>query len=328
MNNALIFPDILLFDEEAAPLLALFDRLRLYQATAKPLTAAGGLETHIDRLLPAPLGDDEPRFLAMIQELSRQGEEYSRGRVYSQSAGRVFADGESVHELIGRFAGSGVPAADSGSREGLWRARLLLQLDALSRLQEADLQRQLREIRRKQAGLFGLLHGEDGNDDEAATDDGAAGGGHRGDPAAMVRAWGHLHLADADSHALLATNCREVFELVTDTWKKSGRGVEKLFAVELPRLADAAALAKWRQQSGPQRTALAAALPGSPAADLDTRLRQWQELAGTGRIAGRLELYRLSGGSSHQALALLCRLPAAAGPESGFTLALFNPCMS
>ena len=172
-----IFPDTLPRDKVLFPLVQVLPRIVYYQPVEEQTAVdscspLGQSLITADRLLlhiPAPLGQDRNRFLALIHDITQRGGDYMAQLAQLSLAGMTRGQRamESRPSIISTLLGqSGITGQNQDITDlALWQARLVLKLAEQFEREQKELEKQLEKITCQQNGLVRELREED-NEDE------------------------------------------------------------------------------------------------------------------------------------------------------------------
>jgi hypothetical protein len=312
MLNALYFPALRPDPAWTGRLAAIVDRLVCYGAVEGDEPVPG-----CEARVVAPLGPDRQRFLALVLEMTGRGAEDFKGPLLARAAGggrdRDEGSGWGLTAALHR----GNPATaelEMARRERLWQARLVLKLAERVAIAEAEIERELAAVNRRQAQLLRALQGEDGDEDFLPLPDPVVPGRQLFRIREQLGAWAALYSEDRQPESILVTDSPEAGEmLLEEVEKRRPDGIVSLPDLWLPAGAGAAGT--------PVRAALARALTGllggltdQGLAALGEAAAAWNKsLAEAGETSWCLRLYLLPGGAARQVLGAWSGLPRAGG---------------
>lgn len=333
MLSALYFPALRPEPAWARSLSAVVDRLVCYGAVEED-SPVPDCQVRV----VAPLGADRSRFLALLRELTGREAEYFKGQLMALASrpgrDRDEASGwELARALHRRSSESEESGRERARLERLWQARLLLKLGEAFSSSEAEIQRELAAVTRRQAELLRALQGE--GDDEGARPPllpGAGAGRQAFRGRVPLGAWAALFLEDRQAESFLVTDDQEAGELLLEeVEKRVPGGTIRLPDLLLPEGAEAVDPVAGRSA---ERAALVAALSESIAGHLATSpataalqkaVKDWAAgLAGGADRRSALSLYLLPALPVRQFLGALSGLPQPDDAPRGSALVLLG----
>lgn len=232
MLNGLYFPGVRPDAAWSAPLLPLLERLVVY-GVVEDGSAGGAAPPPWATRVVAPLGEDAPRFKALLREMTGPEGAVIREQLLAMasrpgrdrdeaSAWRLAA---ALHQMGGAGAGKNLAKART---ERIWQARLVLKLAEAVTSAEAEISLGLAALAAKQAEMLQALQGDDGGDgpDEAIP----LSPWSRPQPGRFSRvreqlaAWAVFYLLDPEPEPLLLTDDPEAVTLLADEVEKRRPG--------------------------------------------------------------------------------------------------------
>jgi hypothetical protein len=260
--TACIFPETVPGAEILFPLVQVFAPLVYCQAVEEDEIAAGLASPLRDELereglarvhVPAPLGEDRDRFVALIHDLTSRPGDYAAQLKHLSLAGIGRADRsetESKSSIIGTLMGSGMPGAGSKASEEeqlLWQARLVLKLGEILDADQAALRREMERIEARQEGLLAELRREDRQPFDLTRQLQAQEGQADGMPRLRLKAWSRLFClgsAVKEDFSVYVTPHQDGFDLLAEEYEREAGPARPVADILLPaRPADSDPLA-------------------------------------------------------------------------------------
>ncbi len=252
-KTACIFPETVPGDEILFPLSQIFSRLvycqvveddeipvELVSELRDQLEQAGLAEVHI----PAPMGEDRDRFVALIHDLTSRPGDYAAqlkhlslagigqsGRIGEESKGSI------ITTLMG--GGSGSKDGSVGAEEQLlWQARLVLKLGEILDAGQVELRRQMEQIEAREKGLLAELRREEPQPFDLTRQLQVGEGSMDGMPRLRLKAWSRLFCLGSekreDFSAFITVN-QDGFDLLVEEYEREKEGqVRTLVDILLP----------------------------------------------------------------------------------------------
>ncbi|MEN8141727.1 MAG: hypothetical protein ABFR97_10960 [Thermodesulfobacteriota bacterium] len=330
--SPLYFPDTDIQRDDIAPLLLFFPFIDYLQTMEGDEEGDGPCRP----LVPAPLGDDLPRFKQLLAELKGNEDGFYQGQLSTIALDFMEnRDDDSVMAIVNTLAGTPQAKADK-AKEKLWQARLILKLAEIQRREQRQLAADLERLSKRQDELFQALKGD--SEAEKIFAELTSSGGARQQPAPvrvelLIKAWSRLFLAnDLGHHFLLACESETAAApLLEASESLSGQRPSRLLRLPLPEVGEmtdfAPRLQAWHEEIRPTLMEMAEllsqvaenGLQGDSLARLTSQAAQWTKGASENSIwpappapqpdkpcppTPHLE-FHLLGGSSAQLLARL-----------------------
>lgn len=174
---ACVFPETLPDAAFVSPLVQVFARVVYVQPVEnEPLLSPSPLlqelrqSGRLQTLVPAPLGADRDRFLALIADMQRRGPDYTTQleMLTLASLNHKSDRGESSPQMIASLLARTDIKEDEREKLALWQARLVLKLGEWNDQQQTGIEDDLARITARQRALFQALGDDDDNDLQAA----------------------------------------------------------------------------------------------------------------------------------------------------------------
>ncbi len=248
MNKSIacVFPETLPDDRLLFPLVQVFGQVVYMQAieneaaeqgTASPFIEFCQQSGRLQRLTPMPLGDQRERFLALVHDMQRRGVDYTSQLSMLTLAGLNRRDHpESKHSILSNLLKRSDIKEQEETSLLLWQSRLILKLGEFFDVEQAELNRALREIANRQDSLFAELCEEEDNpfvlparmQDEDHETDGILR--HR------LKAWSRLWFhGDNPVSGLLVTRYQAAMDQLQEVYEKLFRqSARHLVSLKLP----------------------------------------------------------------------------------------------
>ncbi|HSR36230.1 MAG TPA: hypothetical protein VLL73_03535 [Desulfurivibrionaceae bacterium] len=206
--SLLLCPDTQPVATDCRALLLLADSVIYYRALADdplpaelaPLAAAGLCHGHT----PVDLGEHQPRFRQLLQELGRAGTEFYGGAL--ATAGLPHPDESAVWSLVTNLRRQGQQPTAEQELETVWNALLLLKLTEQYLAEEREIAAHLAAIDHKQAALFEELKGDAEFAAQLAALEAEEQATSGVNQEKVTRAWGQLFLRDTAEFPMLAVS--------------------------------------------------------------------------------------------------------------------------
>ncbi len=207
----------------------------------------------VQAIVPASFGDDRQRFELTVRDLLAQGQAYQGAYLAAMAAAAEPGRSTPGWEIV-----AGLSDRSATVDQGLWQARLFLQLQAVLDQQEREISQGLAALAEEKIALLSLLQGKEKMRPAARTARPASLSPSR--TTQLVRAWTRLFFAaqSAERPLLLATDQEGAAALLLSDcekfFKKSSQPVLELVLPELAGLAMDdffGRLETFRQQAAP-----------------------------------------------------------------------------
>lgn len=182
---------------------------------------------------PAPLlGEQRHRFLALIQDMRRQGDSFMSQLSMLTLAGLNRKDQpETRQAIISNILRRGDIRAEQELEQLLWQARLILQLGEIYDLEQAGLQQAFEEISSRQDRLLATLCGDEANPFTLLTDKKNPDQEAEGIMRHRLRAWSRLCFHNAnESPGLLITQHQTAVDLMQEVYEKRWQQASRFIA--------------------------------------------------------------------------------------------------
>lgn len=169
--TACLFPDTIAKEEYAVPLVQVFRRLVYLRPVENenplpeeransPLLTTLTEKQRLLPITPLPLGAQRERFLALMEDIQRYGQDYLTRLSFLTLAEMPRQHGlESRQTILGELLGGTVRNKDEEEML-LWQSRLILKLGELYDARQTELQSALRDIDERQQNLLANLQGD------------------------------------------------------------------------------------------------------------------------------------------------------------------------
>ena len=197
--TALYFPDTEISIETVAQELLFFEKIIYYRPVenGEAKEEVPDADTLCHGYAPVPFGEDLDRFKSLLKDLKGHENEFYSGQLSAMAPGQMGKqDKTSVTDLISTITKSVDPGKQTlKDKETLWQARLLLKLAEIMAREERELQEELDAITEKEKKLFDALKGDEDIVGTFGRPISAARQIHV-KPETILKAWGHLFLAD------------------------------------------------------------------------------------------------------------------------------------
>ncbi|MBC8316585.1 MAG: hypothetical protein H8E41_01675 [Desulfobulbaceae bacterium] len=216
--TALYFPETDVSTETVTQELLLFEKIFFYQAVEGDETASSATgENLCSGYPPVPFGKDLDRFKTLLRDLKGHEDEFYGGQLSSMHSSENRGE-KTVTGLITSITGTKESTEnEKKAYEALWQSRLLLKLAEIMTKEEQELQDELTALSRKEELLFDTLKG----DQELAktlTPPTSHPKTPPVRPEIILKAWGHLFLADTqETPWVLTTADPEYGEILFET---------------------------------------------------------------------------------------------------------------
>jgi len=246
-----LFPETVPGDETLFPLVHAFGEL-VYCRAVEGDEIADGLRSSLQMALeeeglcrshvPAPLGEERERFLALIKDLKERGGDYADHLKNLSLSGLGRGGGpnrESKSSIVeGLLKTSGVrQEAMEGRQMLLWQARLLLKLAEIFDEEQRTLAAEFERISTLEEGLFSELRREQGQP-FSLTRKLSSGSSRGGDLFRLrLKAWARLFCLGAEPLPevdALVTTSRDALDLLLDEAENQGVRPSAFLDLELP----------------------------------------------------------------------------------------------
>lgn len=229
-NIAYVFPETLPDKGLLSSLVPVFDQVVYLQAVendpAEQEVGSGFVEQccqagRLRSWIPAPLGEQRERFLALVNDMRRSGAEYISQLGMLALAGLHHDHrSESKHAILAALQGQN--NSEHEEREMLlWQSRLVLKLAELYDVQQAEINEALGRIAARQDTLLAELRDEE-EDTPFSLTTSLHEIGQETDTTLLhrLKAWSRLCLHDPEQpQGLLVTSDQQVFALLQDTYE-------------------------------------------------------------------------------------------------------------
>jgi hypothetical protein len=241
-KTACIFPETVPGDEILFPLAQVFARLVYCQAVEndeipaqlaselrEQLEQAGLAEVHV----PAPLGEDRDRFVALIHDLTSRPGDYAAQLKHLSLAG-IGQSGRRGEETKGSIittlmgTGFGSKAGPVGEEEQLlWQARLVLKLGEIFDAGQVDLRREMERIEAREKGLLAELRREEPQPFNLTRQLQIGEGSMDGMPRLRLKAWSRLFCLGSEKRedfTAFITASQDGFDLLVEEYEREKEG--------------------------------------------------------------------------------------------------------
>ena len=253
-KTACIFPETVPGDEILFPLSQIFSRLVYCQAVEDdeiPVELASELRDQLEQAglaevhVPAPMGGDRDRFVALIHDLTSRPGDYAAqlkhlslagigqaGRLGEESKGSI------ITTLMGSGSGSKDSPVDEKTDQVLWQARLVLKLGEIFDADQMALRRQMEQIEAREKGLLAELRREEPQPFDFTRQLQVGEGSMDGMPRLRLKAWSRLFCLGSekreDFSAFITAN-QDGFDLLVEEYEREKEGqVRTLVDILLP----------------------------------------------------------------------------------------------
>jgi len=248
--GVVVFPETVPGDELLFPLVQVFAPIvhcrcveedEVAEILVTPLAGELAREQRLRSLVPAPLGEERDRFLALVRDLNSRGEEYALQlkELLLASIGRS-GESERRSSIIGQLAGDS-GHEDDGHRQRrmvLWQARLLLKLAEMYDSDQRELEQELERIREREEGLLSQLRQEQEQPFGLTRDLNTAATHTDGLVRLRLKAWSRLFCLGEGSACpeglVYVTKEREGLDLLLETAERLGAAPEPWLRLLLP----------------------------------------------------------------------------------------------
>jgi hypothetical protein len=227
--NGLYFPGTGLKRDLFGSLSCLFDKIDFYRITEDdPEDNTNGKKGGWEGRVVLPLGDDQERFMAMVNDIRTHAGEYYESCLASLSSqSRVDRDEASVWQLVASLHGEqGATEEDPALIEKQWQARLVLKLAEIVAEDQVDIDRTLANLSQKGQEVFSNLKGgiddpEEGADIFEGIYSGSTGASQNPVRARhLLAAWGVLFANDPHHHKFLFTDNDAAASALFNSWEE------------------------------------------------------------------------------------------------------------
>lgn len=243
---ALHFPETALSRQDCAAPLLFFSAISSFLVTEEDNHPT---DPFCPTIIPAPLGDDLPRFQQLMAELKGNEADFYQGQLANIALDYMEQrDDDTVMAIVNSLAGSPKSPPDK-NHERLWQARLLLKLAQMHKEEQAILDQELAKLRGKEQELFEALKGEPEHEEMLAFL-----AKHDTTPAVrievLIKAWAKLFLtADlADTWCLCCPDDTAAAPLLETSEASTGQLPSRLLRLPLPEIANMDDYEEKRQQ--------------------------------------------------------------------------------
>lgn len=296
MNKSIacVFPETLPDERLLLPLVQVFEQVVYLQAVeneAPPSDTETGVVRHcreqgrLRQFIPAPLGEQRQRFLALVQDMRRRGDTYISQLSLLTLAGLNRRDQpETGQAIIGDLLRRSDIRAEQDLEQMLWQSRLIVKLGEIYDIEQAGLRQALGEISSRQDSLMAALCDDEDSPFVRSTENQDLDQETDGILRHRLRAWTRLCLHGGNTiPGLLITRHRNAVDLLQEVYEKRWRQPSRLIAtLDIPEFGSGSASAPTSEPSladqCPSLTmALAAMSNGASSLQLDNDAEQLLE---------------------------------------------------
>lgn len=230
--SACLFPDTIVTEKYALPLVQVFRRLVYLrpvenedplpdEAANSPLLTGLREKQRLLPITPVPLGAQRERFLALMEDIQRYGQEYLTRLSFLTLAEMPRQRGpENRQTILGELLGGTVRNRDERDML-LWQSRLILKLGELYDARQTELQSALRSIDERQQDLLANLQGDlDETEELLALSDLSPKSGLSDLLQYRLRAWARLFFDNQPKSFIFVTPQETALDLLLETYAK------------------------------------------------------------------------------------------------------------